>query len=201
MKNILRVLIGVIIVVLFIPVILLDRKIEKINSLTSEKEQLASEKEDLLIVRDFRNAEILFNGKELIKNTYISDGKGNSIEWNEIIDNNTLVFYFSETSCDMCIDMEIARLNEKTEPVVSNNTIILISAISKRYVAQYKNNNKLQFPVYEIKSGKEDFLPSLPFYFIIDKESKRINSSFFPSKYTPDETDKYLSKIAEDYFR
>jgi hypothetical protein len=202
MKNILQVLIGVLIVGLFISVILLNRKNEKINSLTSEKEQLVNEKENLLVARNFRNAEILFNGKELSKDTYISDGKGNSIEWNEITDNNTLVFYFSETSCDMCVDIEIARLNEKTESVVSNNTIILISAISKRYVAQYKNNNnKLQFPVYEIKSGKEDFLPSLPFYFIIDKESKRINSSFFPSKYTPDETDKYLSKIAEDYFR
>jgi peroxiredoxin len=199
MRSILQVLTGVFIVVLFILIISLDRKNEKINRLTSENEQLMNEKEDLLAVRNFRNTEILFNGRELSKDTHISDGKGNRVEWDEIT--GKLVFYFSETACDMCVDMEIARLNEQAELAVSDNTVILISAISKRYVAQYKNNNKLKFPVYEIKSVKEDFLPSLPFYFIIDRESKRINSSFFPSKYTPDETDKYLNKIAEDYFR
>jgi hypothetical protein len=170
------------------------------EQLTNEKEQLTNEKDDLLTVRTFRNEEILFNGKNLNKEMLITDGKGNNVKWNEIIDNNKLIFYFSETSCDVCVDTEIARLNEKADLIVSDNTIILIYAVSKRYVAQYKNNNKLKFPVYEIKSGKND-LPTLPLYFVIDKESKRINSSFFPSKYTPDETDKYLDDVTEDYFR
>jgi peroxiredoxin len=200
MRNILLILVGVLVVVLSVLTVLLNREIKKTNRLLSEKEQLVNEKENLLPVKSFREGEIVFNGKELSKAVSLSDGKGNSIEWDEIIDNNKLVFYFAETSCDMCVDMEIARLNEKVDLTVSYNTIILISAISKRYVSQYKNNNKLQFPVYEIKSKEEDF-PALPFYFVIDKESRRINSAFFPSKYTPDETDKYLNKITEDYFR
>jgi hypothetical protein len=202
MKNILQVLIGVFIVTLLILIILLDREIAKTNILSSENEQLLNEREDLLFVRKCRNTEILFNGKELNKEISITDGKGNKIEIDEIMDsNNKLVFYFSETSCEICVNMEIARLNEKVQIAVLDNTVILVNAISKRFVAQYNNNNKLNFPIYEIKSYKEDFLPSLPFYFLIDKESKRINSSFFPSKYTPDETDQYLNKIAEDYFR
>jgi hypothetical protein len=155
----------------------------------------------LLSSKAFREGEILFNGKKLSKETSITDGKGNIIKWDDIMDNDKLVFYFSETSCDMCVDMEIARLNEKTGWTVFCNTVILIGSTNKRYVTQYKNSHKLRFPVYEIKSNTGQFLPALPFYFIIDKESGRINSSFFPSKYTPDETDKYLDQITNDYFR
>jgi peroxiredoxin len=201
MKRILQISVGVLIVILMTLGILLDRKITETNRLSAEKEQLKNEKEDLLSARTFRETEILLNGKNLIKEVSITDGKGNSIELSEIMDKNKLVFYFSEVSCDMCVDMEIARLNEKADLTVSDNTVILISAISKRYVAQYTNNNKLKFSIYEIKSKGDKFLPSLPCYFIIDYDSKRINSAFFPSKYTPDETDRYLNKIAEDYFK
>jgi hypothetical protein len=200
MKSILSVLVSILFVVLVILVILLNNEIEKTSRLSSENEQLANEKENMLAVKVFREEEILFNGKEFSKEASLTDGKGNSIELSEIMNNNKLVLYFSENSCNMCVDMEITRLNEKADLIVSDNTIILISATSKRYVAQYKHNNKLKFPVYEIQSKKKDF-PAFPFYFIIDKESKRINSSFFPSKYTPDETDKYLNKMTEDYFR
>jgi peroxiredoxin len=202
MNRILQLSVGVLIVALMALIIFLDRKIAETGRLSAETEQLKHERDDLLPVRTFREAEILLNGKKLSKEAEITDDKGNSIELNEIMNSSKLVFYFSETSCDMCVDMEIARLNEKADLTVSDNTVILISAISKRYVSQYKSNNKLRFPVYEIKSRNETFLPSfLPCYFIIDNDSKRINSSFFPSKYTPDETDRYLNKIAEDYFR
>jgi hypothetical protein len=207
MKNILWILVCVFACVLIVLSIFLNREIKKTSDLSVEKEQLSTEKEQLLKEKEnllsasaFRNGEILFNGKDLNKETSITDGKGNSVELSEIINGNKLVFYFSESSCDMCVNIEIARLNEKTDLIISDNTIILINATYKRYVAQYKNNNNLRFPVYEIISKKED-LPSIPLYFVIDKASKRINSAFFPSKYTQDETDKYLAKIAEDYFR
>jgi hypothetical protein len=182
--------------------ILLDKEIAKTNQLSATHEQLMEEKEDCIEYHNFRQAEVFFNGKNLIRNAFITDGKGNRIDSNEIMENNKLVFYFSESSCSMCVDMEIARINEKADLIVSENTIIFISSHSKLYVAQYKNNNKqLKIPIYEIKSDKDDFLPMIPFYFVIEKESKRINSAFFPSKYTPDETDKYLNKIADDYFK
>jgi hypothetical protein len=200
MKNILSILVGFLVAILIVLVVILNNKRKETARLSSEKEQLVNEKENLLPVQTFRQGEIFFNGKDFSKEASLTDGKGNNIELGEIMDNNKLVFYFAESSCDMCVDMEIARLNENADLIVAENTVILISATNKRYVTQYKTNNKLQFPVYEIQSANNDF-PSIPFYFIIDKESGRINSSFFPSKYTPDETDKYLNKITEDYFR
>jgi hypothetical protein len=127
MKNILLILVGVLVVGLSVLAVSLNREIKKTGKLLSEKEQLINEKENLLPAKTFREGEILFNGKKLSKETSITDGKGNIIEWDEITDNDKLVFYFSETSCDMCVDMEITRLNEKADWTVSSNTITEVS--------------------------------------------------------------------------
>jgi hypothetical protein len=171
------------------------------TQLSDTQWQLANTPEDLAFEQKAREMELFFNGKDITKKTILSDGKGNNIEWDEITDNkNKLILYFSEGTCDICLNTEISRLNEKADLVVSDNTIILVSAISKRYVAQYKNDNKLKFPVFEIKSSGEKILPPDLFYFVIEKESKRINSAFFSSKYKPAEADRYLNDITGKYF-
>jgi hypothetical protein len=172
------------------------------EQILNAQQQSVDEQEDLTVERKYREAEFSLNGKKITKEFTLSDGKGNGIEWDKITDKNTLVLFFSESACDMCVNLEISRLNEKADLVVSDNTIILITALNNRYVAQYKSNNASKYPIYEIRTIKNDYpLPSGPLYFVIEKESGRINSAFFPSKYNPSQTDKYLANITENYFQ
>jgi hypothetical protein len=77
----------------------------------------------------------------------------------------------------------------------------MISALSKRYVSWYKINNQLMYPVFEISTIREELFPaSYPLFFIIEKETMRINSIYAPLKENPMGTKDYLSKIARDYF-
>jgi hypothetical protein len=201
-KNVLYPLISILVVATVTLCFLLLNEKTKTEQLLNTLKQSADEKEDLTVERKYREAEFFLNGKEISKEFVISDGKGNRIEWHEIMDDkNKLVLFFSESACDMCVNFEIDRLNDKVDLIVSDNTVILIYASNNRYITQYKNNNKFKYPVYEIKTIKDDHsLPSVPLYFIIEKKSGRINSAFFPSKYNPSQTGKYLNNIMENYF-
>jgi hypothetical protein len=201
MNRILYPLISILVVALVTLIFLLYNEKLKMTQLLDIQRQSSNTTEESVFEQKSREMELFFNGQDITKKAILSDGKGNSIEWDEITDNkNKLILYFSEGTCDLCLNAEISRLNENADLVVSDNAIILISAISKRYVAQYKNDNKLKFPVFEIKSSGEKILPPGLFYFVIEKESKRINSAFFPSKYKPAEADRYLNDITGKYF-
>jgi hypothetical protein len=109
--------------------------------------------------------------------------------------------FFSESNCEECVNSAILQLNEQKDLIGSDKIIILINALSKRYVSQYKINNQLKYPVFEIATNQEFFSPSsFPIFFMIEKETLRINSAYIPLKENPKGTKDYFNKIAKDYF-
>jgi hypothetical protein len=112
-----------------------------------------------------------------------------------MINGNTLVLYFSETGCDMCLEAQLAALN-KWRDSINSNIILFLYATNNRYVQIQQS--KLAYPIYRVfkKLTSDD----MPLYFMIEKETMRINSPFFPLKELPDQTEKYLGYIKEKYF-
>jgi hypothetical protein len=163
-------------------------------------EQLANEKVDLSVKNTYRSIEVYLNGKNFQREVEISDGRGNRLELSQLIDKDKLVLCFSENSCDECVEAELDKLNKKNQLAGSENVIILINASDKRYVHQYQTNHQ-KYPVYEMKTNQAQLSSIIaPFFFILEKETMRVNAAFVPLKHQPEETDKYLNKVINDYF-
>jgi hypothetical protein len=77
----------------------------------------------------------------------------------------------------------------------------MINATGKRYVSQYKSQTSLEYPIWEITTNFNSLISPPPFFFVVEKESLRINSAYIPQKEKPEEISRYLDKIIADYFR
>jgi hypothetical protein len=185
---------------IFLGYLLYDQK-TKTEQYKSSYEKRTEENTGLLDMQSFRQFEVLLNGKKLKLDSEISNGRETSIAFDSVFSSNKLVLYFPEFCYDQCINDAISKLNEKADLIGNDNIVILANTISKIDAMQYKSNHKWQYALYEIKSKQlQSSFVTAPFYFIVDKESGRINSAFVHSKYKPKETLEYLDKIIQNYF-
>ena len=181
--------------VLFIREKELSQKLRVIN------EQAIDEKDDYMLQQQYRHLELALNGTEIDKTIVLSDEKGNLLKVSDILNTTKLVLFFSESNCSECVNVEISNLRGMDSIIDFNDVLIMVKSISKRYVNQYRIINKLEYPIYEIKESPEGLFPEFtPLFFIIEKETFRINSVFAPSKYNIDLTTSYFKKIEKKYF-
>jgi len=86
-----------------------------------------------------------------------------------------LVMAFSETSCDLCRDMETAFALELAEAVAPEIVTIVIGARHPRYVAAFRNSNGFDHPVLHDREGRffaENGIVDSPILFLIDDQSR-----------------------------
>jgi hypothetical protein len=177
---------------------LLYREKIKFKQYVSLSEVFVNKNADLTVSASYRRFENDLNGKDLSNSIEISDGKGNPVDLSHLFDRDRFVLFFSDSHCDECVATEIDKLNKLSD---YERIVVLISTANSRYVAQYKGNHNLRYPVYEVKTSQKQILSILsPFYFVLEAKSKRVNSTFVPVKHQPEETNQYLNKIIRDYF-
>jgi hypothetical protein len=201
MKSILKITVVLLTVACVVESLMLYRAYKDKAPIMASFEQLKEAFSNAKLAESSRRLEMDLNGKNMDGLSEITDGKGVRIELNEIMDANKLVLYFSESNCGECVKAELEKLDKWSDSIGVNNIIIFIDAVSMRYVAQYKANNKSKFHIYEIEIKQKNLFPTLfPIYFILEKETKRVNVAFVPRREYPEETYQYLDQITKDYF-
>lgn len=121
----------------------------------------------------------------------------------EIVDGNSkLVFFYSESHCSTCIEVQLALLSEFEKIIKPSNLIILSSYNNIRNLFNDKelyNLDCITYNVHDQASLISEGNVGQPFYFILD-ETLILKDIFVPSKEIPQFTSAYFSIIKEKYF-
>jgi len=164
-----------------------------------------SEKESTLVENFIEREKIQYsnNGSfiNLTTNLYeISNKQKNAYSIDEIItDEYTLVFYFTEINCQVCVKQVFKIIQE-----LNIQKVLFISRFSSaRNLLVFKNVNDFQGNFYMIESTTElnGAMDSnnLPYLFILDSSGK-IHDLFVPDKSIPNLTKSYLQITMTKYF-
>ena len=156
--------------------------------------QINSNCDKLLQSDSYRKKELNYNGKNI---SYIVTDTSTMSELKGLVDDNKLILFFAESSN---LANEIENLSGDMQKF-KQNIILLIRSDNKRFSSIFKNNNKIEYPCLHIQTDKNSPSAGLPpIYFILEKETLRINSSFIPQRDKTKETGSYYEKIIADYF-
>ena len=154
-------------------------------------------KNDKLLQSDsYRKQELHYNGKLI---THLISDSITLLELRSMVNNNKLVMFFHENMLNT--DMELDSLSKNMEKF-KDDIILFVKSDTKRHVAVFKNNKKLEYPCIHIQTTRDSsYINRTPLiYFVLEKETLRINASFIPNSEKMEETLSYYEKIIADYF-
>ena len=161
------------------------------NQNKKEIEQERADLRDYMLMNIFQYEEFSFLPYNVVK-----DMKGKLIRMDSIFKTPKLVFRFSQSNCDMCIENEIKHLKNLD---MGENVIGLANNI--RMVKLAKQKYQIHFPIYFLPpSLNNPILPrakeeaGMPYLFYVD-QYLRAHYLFTPSKQFPEISRQYLAEI------
>lgn len=124
---------------------------------------------------------IYTNGMVLSRDLELQTEKEAGIRLDSVTMNTMLVLRYTELNCNSCVDLilsEILAQNSFNE----QNTLLLAYYQNPSYLYQFKRMNRLQFPVFSVKStGLPTDTLNLPYLFLLDK-NMQINHMYIPEE-------------------
>lgn len=164
---------------LILNVILLYKTLNPINLGYKENNKIYNLSSN--IVNHTLKESYLTNGRK-ISNIELMKLNGEAVQLSSYYGNeNTLIFIYSEISCNICTDSLIVNCNKLVE--YNNITSILGIAYSRRkdYLNRFIRINNIKFPIlwdYDNQFIKGNNLKLLPAVLIINKDGIVINSFY-----------------------
>jgi hypothetical protein len=170
--------------------------------LSKVKEQLFLESLHNSTAKTCREFEIFFNGKTIPLNSKVIGERDSIIYLKDIIYDNSIILRYSELHCNTCVDIMIENLINYSNYIGNKNIILLSTSTTSNYIRQFKKFKNIEFMIYELTYGLEDLFIDIeiPYFFVIEKSTMRVNSAFIPQKEYPELIDKYLENIIKEYF-
>ena len=105
-----------------------------------------------------------------------------------------LVFFYSELTCDVCVDQSFEYLNSFIEKAGAANAIVLVESKNLAYVSTLVRLNQIKTQnVFRVNKKNID-VQNKAFFFLLD-DSKILHHTFFPMKEIPEVTDAYFSNL------
>jgi hypothetical protein len=159
-------------------------------------EQLRIAHAHLAAAESCRREELRLNGSRLAMQMEVSDSSRRTSELNEALKEAfTLVFYCSESHCDLCIDAELKNLGKMAGSMGRMPVIILLHTASERSFRKFVVEKNANCPAYKTKERPAPLAGlERPCYFILEKASGRMISVFVPQKEDPLATESYLEQ-------
>jgi hypothetical protein len=134
-------------ILLFAVCVVLSVKLHKqyaaYRLLNEGMEQLRNAHAILAVQETFRRDELSLNGSCMDMGSEISDVSGRTSDLSEAMTEDALVFYFSETHCNLCVDAELKNLNKMADSIGGKPVVILIHAVNERYFRKFTVEKKL----------------------------------------------------------
>lgn len=116
----------------------------------------------------YRKQELYYNGKVLSWVVRVPDAIV-SEELDKSLNEDKLVLLFSESTCSQCVEAELKNINRKMKQL-RGKVIIIIKSDNKRYVSQFRINNKLEYPCFRSLNTNDSLMIDMPpFYFVVEK--------------------------------
>ncbi len=137
----------------------------------------------------------------IISNCYIFDfqNDNDSVYLSDILNNSPkLVFWFSESSCSICIEEELKNLVELSK-IIKKEDIVIIGSFQNMRKRWMRESSFRIFNLRKERLGMAIENNNFPFYFIAD-ETLEAKFVFMPVKELPILTEKYFKIITEKYF-
>lgn len=158
------------------------------------------------ILEENRNDEYLFrkenhdlNNKlkgQIAPDIYCAYRNG-TILLSELVKNGPILIYrYSDINCSSCVDSELYNLNYFFK-LLKNRVILLCSYEYESALNDFKQQNRLSYPVYNIKFKIfpwEEDLHDRPYYFVLHPDM-RVSDFYIPEITYPKETKKYLTEL------
>jgi hypothetical protein len=164
-------------------------------------EQLRNTHANLAAQESCRLEELSLNGSCVDMRLEVATDSGRKSALGELITENVLVCYFSESYCDLCMDVELNNLKKMTDTTGGKHVIILLHTTNERYFRKFMVEKKTACPVYKTGKCPAPLVEmNHPCYFILEKASGRMVSVFIPQKENIAVTETYLEQIREKYF-
>lgn len=205
-RSILLIIITLIILIMFNIISVLKINKSK-NDLSKTVEKLKESNEMLIslskILRIRDSLAFIIEDLRLNENTIVTTLNNDSIHFYQILDENPkLVFRFTEESCPPCVEMEIERLKKIGETIGKENVVVLTSYRNLRYLKLLKQQNNIDFSIYNINDTHLNFptvLENIPFLFIINSKLEA-ELVFIPEKTIPELSLQYYKIVKKRFF-
>jgi len=131
--------------------------------------------------KNIMNFQLFSEGTRLDPSLSLKSEKSDSQLLHNVLDRTKLVLRYSELNCQTCVDAMLTQLlnNEKFN---TSNCILLAYYRNPAYLYQFMRINRLQLPVYSIKST--GLLPdtlNIPYFYLLDKDL-RVSNVFIPEE-------------------
>lgn len=135
------------------------------------------------------------NGKTFSDDQLVIDENRDTLLFVDLIQENTLIFYFRQSSCMPCVNESTSLLDDLWVNSNIANIVILVEAQNINELALFKQVNDISCPVYQISEIDTRLLDShIPIFFTIGKELTVSNLyTVFPGN--ADVTKNYLSLL------
>jgi hypothetical protein len=178
------------------------KKIFLIEQLVAINKQNSQKNESIRMYKNFREIESTLNGKELSKDLKLLDEKGDAVFLKDIITGNRLVMRYSELNCQTCIDTQLENLNNNINLFGVDNVVLFTTSRNRNYIRQFRKVNRVKFKIYNLSKELERLIPDIdmPYYFLIDEKSMRINCLFIPQKELLEQTNDYIENIKLKFY-
>ena len=145
----------------------------------------------------YRKLELQYNGKNI--SHFISDSNTVS-ELKNMIDNHKVILIVHEDRYNTETDIELENLSNNMQKF-KGDIILLIKSHNKRFVSIFKQSKKIEYPCFHLQTNRDLSFVNIPvIYFMLEKETLRINASFIPHSDKKEETISYYEKIIADYY-
>jgi hypothetical protein len=141
------------------------------------------------------------NGRTIPPVSVIYNSEYDKLTLKEQINKDELILYLTDYQCGMCIDSLINILHTM-DFFKENNITLWIKSSNLRYINWVeKNYNIKSDAIFKTSPNVEEELLNieLPYFFILEKETMRIYSTFIPLKENSGLTRTYLQGIKSKY--
>jgi hypothetical protein len=181
------------------------------NKLTSDIAQLKNKISDQAIEVDGARAHLLtlineqiqYYGKTLNGDIDLVTVGNKHLNFRDILTpDGTIIYRWTDKSCEMCYDNVLANLKEAAEIIGDDKIIVIVPLDHLRKTFVTFNENQIPINILAIKNNEILGLESLengfsPFFFVATKDLK-VSHIFIPSTKSPTVTSAYLNQVIKN---
>lgn len=186
-------------VVLFYSLYSRQRELEEINEALID---ISSRPVNSKKTTTLRMSEIESEGVVISPLIKLIDEKGDTVLLKDVIQDNNLVYKYSQTQCEACTDQQMMLIKQNLD-LTYYKLILLTDYHSIRDIKVFKAAKKIDCPIYLIRES----LPlncenlGMPYYFSVNKNDFSVKNVFIPEKEHPEISVSFFNSLKAKQFK
>lgn len=132
----------------------------------------------------------------------VVDHKKSTKKISDVLNGNKLILRYSQINCNTCVEEQLKILNTYKDSIGINNILLFADYRNINDLKKFYRINKTGIRVYKLDEQLNGIIKDIgvPYFFVFEKESNRIISTYIPQKNYSNITTLYLNSIKMKYF-